>query len=1032
MLNLNLQSLTPSALATRVNTPLKKGLAALAVLSCALGIAVAVAPPAGSVIGNQATATYTDTTGNTRTSTSNLVQTTVAQVNGFSLVATATKTVAPGGTVYFPHTIKNTGNGTDSYTLSTTDIGGGPVGSTLCTGGTPGAATPSGCNIFIYPDLDGNGVADSNVFLTGATPPVAANGTYKFVLGFVWPAGTPATTDEVITLTATSVGTMNNSGSGTAVTATNTDTIKVTLGPVIAVTKALSVTSGARSTASCATPFAASANCINTTVTLSYTNTGGSATSLTITDLIGTGLTAGMRYVPNSGRWSGCSSALTDVATGTENSACLNGGTLITYDFNATTANTVTAVIPNVAPGQTGTLSFDLNISSTAAIGTTTTNNSAGYSYSDGGTTTSGATGFAAYNVASSAGVIANNKTTTLAANTLPADAGEATQTTIDNQVVVALANQGASIYFANAIWNTGSLADTFDITKVSQTFPAGTTIEFYSDTAASCPAVTPTSGTTAPTTLGSLLTDSNGNGVVDTGPVAAPSGTTLGVCKLVWTKVTLLSNTTGGPYNVVKKATSVNDASISNNVTDVLTAITARVVDLTNGAQVGTTTTAQVGTGSGFQGGAITPATVTTNTGVNPGSTTRFNLTVANTTGATGTGDNYDLSAWNNYNAVAVFTSPLGTDDSSNPGYSVGYSVAFFAGVCPASGPATGAAITNTGNIVVGASVNVCAQVTVPANATPGTKDIFFRVESQASVNYTVGGFAGFDVKHDAFVVTSTSVVTITPNRSGSSVPGGNVVYSHQVCNQGNSAAFVGLTSSNTVAGGFNNGLWLDIDNSGTVNTGDVAIPAGGTILVLANGCVNIIDNVFVGAGTAAGATNVTTLTASTSNTAPTTLPTTGTVGTVLNGTVTPAGTVTDTTVVVTGDVTLVKEQREVSCTGTGTPVVASTAGVTAANNTFVAGNMAAKVNPGACIQYRITATNTGATPATNLVITDTTPPYTLLNTASCGVTGSTGTVSAAITAPATGSAGGLSSAAATLASNATVQMVFCVQVDQ
>ena len=81
-------------------------------------------PPAGSSIGNQASATYTDSSGVERTATSNVAITIVQQVASFTLTADNTKTVSPGGQVAFPHTIINTGNGSDSFTLSVAQLTG--------------------------------------------------------------------------------------------------------------------------------------------------------------------------------------------------------------------------------------------------------------------------------------------------------------------------------------------------------------------------------------------------------------------------------------------------------------------------------------------------------------------------------------------------------------------------------------------------------------------------------------------------------------------------------------------------------------------------------------------------------------------------------------------------------------------------------------------------------------------------------------------------------------------------------------------
>jgi len=73
--------------------------------------AVSNVPRAGSSIGNQASATYTDGSGATRTVTSNTVQTIVTQVPGVSLTQDQDVRGATGQPVYFPHVVSNTGNG---------------------------------------------------------------------------------------------------------------------------------------------------------------------------------------------------------------------------------------------------------------------------------------------------------------------------------------------------------------------------------------------------------------------------------------------------------------------------------------------------------------------------------------------------------------------------------------------------------------------------------------------------------------------------------------------------------------------------------------------------------------------------------------------------------------------------------------------------------------------------------------------------------------------------------------------------------
>src|SRR5262245_3740741 len=73
------------------------------------------APPAGTSIGNQASATYLDASSTSRTVTSNLVTTIVQQVASFTLTANGNVTAAPGGQAVFPHILTNTGNGGDTF-----------------------------------------------------------------------------------------------------------------------------------------------------------------------------------------------------------------------------------------------------------------------------------------------------------------------------------------------------------------------------------------------------------------------------------------------------------------------------------------------------------------------------------------------------------------------------------------------------------------------------------------------------------------------------------------------------------------------------------------------------------------------------------------------------------------------------------------------------------------------------------------------------------------------------------------------------
>lgn len=73
---------------------------------------------AGTVIGNSATATYYDDSNNQYTTTSNLVQTIVAEVCGVETSGGGTRNGVPGQTVYVPFEVTNKGNGENTFSLA--------------------------------------------------------------------------------------------------------------------------------------------------------------------------------------------------------------------------------------------------------------------------------------------------------------------------------------------------------------------------------------------------------------------------------------------------------------------------------------------------------------------------------------------------------------------------------------------------------------------------------------------------------------------------------------------------------------------------------------------------------------------------------------------------------------------------------------------------------------------------------------------------------------------------------------------------
>ena len=312
-------------------------------------VAFAAAPPANTSIGNQASATYTDASNTQRTATSNTVVTIVQQVASFTITTDGqSKPAAPGGQVVFPHTLTNTGNGSDTFTLSTVNNAGANFNLT---------------NLTLYADANGDGVPDNSTPIT-STGTLSAGATFKFVaVGIVPPGQTSAQTAAI---TVSAVGTATGTP---AAQQNNIDTTTVTSNAVINVTKAVSAGSGTAGSG----PY---------TFTLTYTNTGNNtATNFTLTDVVPSGMT----YVAGSGRWSITgATALTDANDGAQGTA----PDTIVYDYNQTVAGRVTAVIARVQPGESRTLSFQVTIPANQNAGAL--QNTANYSYDPGTGTPTG------------------------------------------------------------------------------------------------------------------------------------------------------------------------------------------------------------------------------------------------------------------------------------------------------------------------------------------------------------------------------------------------------------------------------------------------------------------------------------------------------------------------------------------------------------------------------------------------------------------------------------------------------------------
>lgn len=994
----------------------------------------AVAPAANTVIGNQAAASYIDASGKPQSASSNQVNTTVAQVGGDLLSNDGNKTAAAGNTVYVPHTLTNTGNGTDSFTIKAVD----------------NVATGTFSNVQIYADPNGTGVPSGAPLC--ATPSVSGvplctagfsqavggnNGTFNFVAAYTIPstATTPTTPFDTATVTATpATGTGIPYPSPAAVT--RTDTVNLTTLAAFSSNKSIAkpavagpsgitlsggwpavVTSGKPSDASCTATVtgvnSAAANCTYTVYTIGYNNTGGATGSYSMSD----SLPVGMTYVPNTAVWSGAGGVALSETGG-------NTGTTPNLIVSTFAAGKFSATVSNVAPNTAGTISFVVMINSTAIAGTSTTTNTALFSTTDcnascaTSTPPSTPTNSSPFPVTPTYAVIAakdSTATTFDAANggTPPNKSGE-------DVVDVPSAFLGNKVAFTDWVINKGNVTDSFNVAipavgTANNNFPVGTTFAFFK-----ADGVTP-------------LLDTGSDSIPDTGPLAPNASVAIVVV------ATLPGTGTIGtaPFDALMTATSVGAGSLApvfDSVWEQVDAIKSAKVDLTNTAggnltstDGGATTTAcTAGSNCDLGQGPSTNPTFTTST--TPATPAQFPIYITNEVpNATTT---YKLTdsvppGW----TVKFVDNSTGTATCASPAIT---SITVTAGATP-SGPTTPAGSNEK---------LVLACVTPPAGTTPGTTPITFTATSSTDPTVT-------DTLTDAVKVTLPvqPSMALGPNTSTTTTPpGGTTVQAVTLTNTGTTSCGQGSgfnvalsLDSASQAAGWTATVYYDVTGKGVIDSFAVPIVATAAPGTTANLTASVpVTNSFVPLLPAPGNTKGLPMLVKMF------APSGATVGSTATATLTltdldtvtaqtcPAQTGKYSDTVTNGQLTVQKTQAWVAGTGTAPSMTCNGA----ATVTFATANLSAK--PGDCIVYQVVATNSGTAPVTNVVLSDATPAYTNYNatqpTAQCAATGNSGTTPAVATtgSPVTVSCSGSGATGVILAPLGTMSLFYAVQVQQ
>ncbi|MGJ3257418.1 MAG: beta strand repeat-containing protein [Alcanivorax sp.] len=933
----------------------QKGLLSARVSASAMGLGLVLAAgqtlaltPAGTDINNRATVTYEDANGNSYSAQSNESTVTVAEVYAATLENDGSKSGAPGETVYFTHTLTNTGNADDSFSVD----------------GLAGLDAATGASTYtVYLDANGNGVPDAGEAAVN-TVNLNAGQQAELIVAVPVPAGAGAGDTIESTLLVESVGggagTVEDIGAnGDAATYdadgdstpdgndTNNNVVTVTTDAVLQLSKT-------------AVP---NFNDNTITYTLEVKNNGGraaqdvdifdpipaNATFAEIVSVNGLLTSSGDQWLDSTGALQ----ALPHSYAGIADLADVTEPAGVDLDGNGTTGETLKGINFRDAimgVNTTVTVVYKVDFDGTLASGTQIRNTFAAEGDLDGD------------NIPDDPST--SNTTTTTIQQVYAVDAtdtGDAADAdaTLNDIALQDEANSGAVVAFANIVANNGNGSDVFDLSigndagagyagagtvpAGAQSYPAGTLFTFWN------------------ATNNTQLTDTNGNGVPDTGSIAA------GADRRITVRAQLPAGVSGtGPFVATMVATSFGDNSVSDDKLKVLTEIVAPAVDLANSHSADLTDAV-------IDADAFNAAAPTTTTEVAVGGIATFPLFVANNSG---NAQSFTLGAdlpagWAvTFREVGVDTDADGTaDNTSNAGNVVTATPSL-----PAGAVYQYQADVQVSSNVAQAAADFTGAGTVNTNDSDGDYPIRFTVVSSSDGTIT-------DQKLDAVDVIANRNITVSPDGANQVQPGGNVDYTHVIANGGNTTEAVEIAAANSLAAdGWNNNTqlfidttgngtpdaWVQLDNLPTANDVAVRTPNGNTILVDINNAganplvtlepgqrLDVRVTVFAPSNAPAGTVDSYTLTASNANV---------------------SDTATDTTEVVVGQVRLDKQAAiDTACDCAG--------------GTWPAGGFepvqSNQVEPGQCVVWQLTATNEGATTAENVVITDETTEFTTFQAA-------------------------------------------------
>lgn len=723
-------------------------------------------------------------------------------------------------------------------------------------------------NSAVYVDKDQNGEPDdkNNLLNTGTTVQLEAGETISLIVVANIPK-TNVSAGNLANFTLTATSQHDN-----ALLKTVNDVAKVVDDAVIQVTKAQNISLGKTGT--------------EITYTFTYSNTGTAAGRLVLSDTLPTDVT----YQANSAVWGNGSGNLTD-ADDTE----IGANATIKYKY----ANGLAEFeLASVAALSKGTVSFKVVVNSNASE---KIQNTAAYQQYDTTNTIlkNTTTNTVVFTVQQTMSVVLNNKATL-------SDSGDSTAGPDNLNTVSNAIAGGQEVIFSNYVWNTGQATDTYNLTFVKSNVPSCAVVRLYH-----------ADGRT-------LLTDTNGDGIIDTGALVA--GTSIMIKQGVYFPYNCIYN---GTMNLDVTATSVTDTTVKNSTRNqIVNVVMTGETDLynSNNSGVGVANVSNSGqawlTKSAAKGGTAIFPLIVKNTG-----------TLSN---------NYHLYASSNDIDLNNLSTTLPAQ----------WSVRFYEGDASCQNLLN--EIFNTGNVPAGATKQYCAVVSVPTATTLSQLPIWFAVKSPLN--------AQGDVIKNQVDIVQYRQMTLVNDQQGRVNVGGTVVYLHTLKNVGayTEADASGEVSLKVIPQNINDGfiytLYYDANANGVLDSTD---PIASDLYTLTGGLasqasIQLLLKVQAPTTATYGMSSAANIVVSATDT--------------IQGLSLATIQNTDLTTVDPTQLRLTKEQvKDETCTLTNA-------------TTAVYSSTPLLIKPNQCVTYRLTIKNEGATPAENVVINDVVPAYSLL----------------------------------------------------